>query len=74
MCIRRCIVRTNVVLDDELVDEAFGCSQAIRTKRELIETALREYVNNRKRKNIGELVGKIKFRDGYDYKSMRAGK
>jgi hypothetical protein len=27
------------------------------------------YVNNRKRKNIRELKGKIRFRDGYDYKS-----
>jgi hypothetical protein len=37
----------------------------------LIETALKEYVNNRKRKNIRELRGKIKFDDDYNYKSMR---
>jgi len=67
-------MRTNVVLDDKLVDEAFMYSRTISTKRELIETALREYVGSRKRKNIGELVGKIKFHDGYDYKSMRAGR
>ena len=65
-------MRTNVVLDDELVEEAFKYAQTIHTKRELIETALREYVNTRKRKNIGDLVGKIKFYDGYDYKSLRA--
>jgi Arc/MetJ family transcription regulator len=64
-------MRTNIVLNDELIDEAFKYSQTISTKRELIETALREYVNNRKRKNIKELKGKIKFRDDYDYKSMR---
>ena len=46
-------------------------SKEISTKRELIEVALREYVNNRKRKNIKELKGKIKFRDNYDYKTMR---
>jgi len=61
------------VLDDELVEEAFKYAQTIRTKKELIETALKEYVNTRKRKNIGDLVGKIKFYDGYDYKSLRAG-
>jgi len=65
------MMRTNIVLNDELVAEALMYSQTISTKRELIETALREYVNNRKRKNIKELRGKIKFRNDYDYKSMR---
>jgi Arc/MetJ family transcription regulator len=64
-------VRTNIVLNDELVEEAFKYSQTVSTKRELIEVALTEYVNNRKRKNIRELKGKIKFRKDYDYKSMR---
>jgi hypothetical protein len=43
----------------------------ISTKRELIETALQEYVNNRKRKNLKDLKGKIKFQDDYVYKAMR---
>ena len=64
-------MRTNIVLNDELMDEAFKLSLAISTKKELIETALKEYVNNRKRKNIRELRGKIKFRADYDYKEMR---
>ena len=64
-------MRTNVVLNDELVDEAFKYSKIIATKRELIEVALKEYVNSRKRKNIKELRGKIKFRENYDYKAMR---
>jgi len=64
-------MRTNVVLSDELVDEAFKYSQSISTKRELIETALKEYVNNRKRKNLRELRGKIQLSDNYDYKSLR---
>jgi Arc/MetJ family transcription regulator len=64
-------MRTNVVLNDDLVEEAFKFSESISTKRELIETALIEYVNNRKRKNLKELKGKIKFSDGYDHKKMR---
>ena len=64
-------MRTNIVLNDKLVDEAFKFSQSISTKKELIETALMEYVNNRKRKNIKDLRGKISFNDDYDYKSMR---
>ena len=65
------MMRTNVVLNDELVNEAFKYSQTISTKRELIEVALKEYVDTRKRKNIMELKGKIKFIDNYDYKAMR---
>ena len=64
-------MRTNVVLNDELVSETFKYSKTISTKRELIETALKEYVDSRKRKNIRELRGKIQLSDNYDYKSMR---
>jgi Arc/MetJ family transcription regulator len=64
-------MRTNIVLDDELVEEAFKFSQTVSTKRELIETALKEYVNNRKRKSLKELKGRIKFSVDYDYKKMR---
>ena len=64
-------MRTNIVLNDKLMEEAFKYSRAISTKRELIEAALTEYVNNRKRKNLRELKGKIKFREDYDYKAMR---
>jgi Arc/MetJ family transcription regulator len=71
VCIERCIMRTNVVLNDELVDEAFTYAKTISTKKELIEVALREYVNTRKRKNIRELRGKILFSENYDYKDMR---
>jgi len=64
-------MRTNIVLDDKLVDDAFKYSQTISTKRELIEAALKEYVDTRKRKNIKDLRGKISFRENYDYKAMR---
>ena len=64
-------MRTNIILNDELINEAFKYSQSISTKKELIETALKEYVNTRKRKNIRELRGKVQFNDKYDYKSMR---
>ncbi len=66
-------MRTNIVLDDELVQEAQALSK-IKTKRELIEQALREFVNHRKRLDIRELKGSGGIRDDYDYKSLRAGK
>ncbi len=64
-------MRTNIVLDDQLVDEAFRYSDNIKTKRELIETALQEYVKNRKRKDLRDLKGQIVFDKEYDYKAMR---
>ena len=71
MCIERCVVRTNIVLNDALVEEAFKYSVDIRTKKELVETALKEYVQNRKIKDLRELKGKIVFFENYDYKKMR---
>lgn len=71
LCIERCVVRTNIVLNDALVEEAFKYSVDIRTKKELVETALKEYVQNRKIKDLRELKGKIVFSEDYDYKKMR---
>ncbi|MBN1243264.1 MAG: type II toxin-antitoxin system VapB family antitoxin [Spirochaetales bacterium] len=65
-------MRTNIVLDDNLVDEAFRLADDIRTKRELLDAALREFVNVRKARNLKELKGKIAFAEGYDHKAMRS--
>jgi Arc/MetJ family transcription regulator len=66
-------MRTNVVLDEELVQEALKLSGA-RTKKDVIDQALREFVENKKRRNLLDLAGKIKFRQGYDYKKLREGR
>ncbi len=63
-------MRTNIVLNDKLVEEAFLYSQ-VTTKRELVECALKEFVENHKRKDLRNLAGKIQLRDDYDYKAMR---
>lgn len=67
-------MRTNIVLNDELVEQALSLSDNIKTKRELIEKALEEYVSKRMQKNISEIKGKIQFADQYDYKAMRKNK
>jgi Arc/MetJ family transcription regulator len=67
------MMRTNIVLDDDLMAEAFRYSKNIRTKKALIETALQEYIHNRKRKDLRDLRGKIEFAENYDYKKMRTG-
>jgi predicted nucleic acid-binding protein/Arc/MetJ family transcription regulator len=57
---RRIDMCANIVLDDELVEEAFRHSNA-KTKRELVDLALREFVENHKRKDIRELRGKVSY-------------
>ncbi len=64
-------MRTNIVLDDDLVDEAFKYAESIHTKKDLIEAALKEFVRYKKMKNLKELKGKIEFSEEYDYKKMR---
>ena len=66
-------MRTNIVLDDALVQEALRLSGA-KTKKEIISLALKEFVGNRKRRNLLDLAGKIQFRVNYDYKALREGK
>lgn len=63
-------MRTNIVLDDKLVKEAFKYSK-VKTKKDLVETALKEFVENHRRMDIRDLKGKIAFQTNYDYKSMR---
>jgi Arc/MetJ family transcription regulator len=65
-------MRTNIVLDDNLVNEAFKYATDIHTKKELVEVALQEFVKNRKLKDIRDLRGKVQFAEGYDYKAMRS--
>jgi len=65
-------MRTNIVLDDNLVKEAFRHAP-VKTKRELVDLALREFVATRKRRDLRELVGKIKLDPSYDYKKARIG-
>ncbi len=65
-------MRTNIVLDDEIVETAFRYSKA-RTKKELIHEALKELITSRQRLNLRDLRGKIEFRSDYDYKKLRRG-
>ena len=65
-------MRTNIVIDDALVEEAFAVSN-IRTKRELVDRALREFVARQKRRKIIDLYGSDGLDPEYDYKAARSG-
>jgi len=66
-------MRTNIVLDDELIEEAVKVGEA-KSKREVVHLALKEFVENRRRLNLLDLKGKIQFSEDYNYKKMREGK
>lgn len=63
-------MRTNIVLDDELVRQAVQLT-GITTKRELVDVALRVLIRDRRKKDLFELAGKVEFAEGYDYKQAR---
>ncbi|MGH8273649.1 MAG: type II toxin-antitoxin system VapB family antitoxin [Gammaproteobacteria bacterium] len=67
-------MRTNIVLDDKLVRKAMKYSRA-KTKRDVVDIALREYVRSRERtRRIMEFFGSDAIDPDYDYKAARAGR
>ena len=58
-------VRTNVVLDDKLVERAKELS-GLKTKRAVIDDALRTYVRLREQSMIRELRGKLHWEGNLD--------
>lgn len=65
-------MRTNVELNEALIREAFKLIN-VKTKKELINLALKELVENYKKKNLLDLKGEIEFIGDYDYKVLRKG-
>jgi len=63
-------MRTNIVIDDELLEEAFSVSKA-RTKKDLIHEALEEYIRLKKQKDLTALAGSIMFYKNFDHKQLR---
>jgi Arc/MetJ family transcription regulator len=66
-------MRTNIIIDDRLMEEAMRLS-GLSTKKEVVNQALAEFVQRRNRKDLRELQGKIRLADGYDYRAHREGR
>ncbi len=64
-------MRTNIVIDDTLLAEAMALSK-LKTKRDVVNTALEAYVRALKKKDLRDLRGKVRLAEGYDYKKARA--
>lgn len=65
-------MRTNIVLNDQLIEEAMRLTQA-RTKKEVVDRALRELVARHRQRALRELVGRDLLDAGYDVRAVRAG-
>jgi Arc/MetJ family transcription regulator len=57
-------------LDESLLNEAFQLTD-LTTQDELIKLALQELVRSRRKKNLLDLAGQIKFAPDFDYKALR---
>lgn len=66
-------MRTNIVIDDKLMEQAMRVS-GLSTKKEVVDRALSEFVQRHTRKDLLELRGKIQFADNYDYRALRKGR
>ena len=65
------LMRTTLELDKNLFEEAIELA-SIKSKKGVVEMALKEFVERRKQKNLFDIRGKVDFLDDYDYKKMRA--
>jgi Arc/MetJ family transcription regulator len=64
-------MRTNIVIDDELMDEALKLSR-LKTKKDAVEEGLKLLVQRKKQERIKELRGKLHWSG--DLEDMRSDK
>ena len=58
-------MRTNIVIDDELMNEAMNLSK-LKTKKAVVETGLKLLVQIKKQELIKDLRGKLKWNSDLD--------
>jgi Arc/MetJ family transcription regulator len=62
---------TNLAIDGELLQKALEVS-GLKTKKETVNSALREFIDRHKQIEILDLLGKMDPDADYDYKKGRA--
>jgi hypothetical protein len=62
---------TNLSIDPELLDRALAISGE-RTKKAAVTRALQEFIARRQQKGLLELMGKLEWDAGFDYKTERS--
>lgn len=63
-------MQTTINLDDVLLNEAFQLTN-LTNQEELINLALQELVQSRRKKNLFDLAGQIQFAPDFDHKALR---
>ena len=61
---------TNLSIDTKLLDTALQTG-GLKTKRETVNLALKEFIQRRKNADILSLFGTIEYNADYDYKEAR---
>ena len=61
---------SNLALDDNLLKEALIIGN-FKSKKETVNTALKEFIAKRKQQKVKDIFGKMPFDDDYDYKKAR---
>jgi hypothetical protein len=64
---------TNLAIDPDLLDRALEVSGE-RTKKAAVTRALQEFIARRQQRRVLELMGKLEWDPGYDYKAERSRK
>lgn len=65
-------MRTNIVLNEKLVNEAMRLTQ-VSTKKEVVDLALRELVARHRQRDLRALVGRELISPDYDVRAIRKG-
>ncbi len=60
----------NLAIDDNILIMAQSIA-GIKTKKDTVNLALKEFIQRRKQEEIIGLFGKVEYEDDYDYKGMR---
>jgi len=63
-------VATNLALDDSLLSLAQKVG-GMKTKKETVNAALKEFIQRRRQEEISQLFGTIEYDPAYDYKELR---
>ena len=61
---------TNLSIDTELLEIALKTG-GLKTKKDTVNLALKEFIQRRKNADILSLFGKVEYDADYDYKRMR---
>jgi len=61
---------TNLAIDNILLDEALKVG-GLKTKKDTVNTALKEFIQKRKQVEIVDFFGAVEYDKDYDYKKLR---